>query len=354
MAGYPDEMEELISSNPGLRSRFPKVIHFPDYTTDELLAIIDTLGEKGGYRLDPGARARGPDLARLDHPRQGLRQRPHRPQPVRARGVDAGHAARARRLAHRRAAHRRSSPTTSPRPARGRSPSSDRPVRSDRAAGAGGPRGGGHGGGGRADPPGASTTTTTASGRRGDGDRRRRVRRPTSPTQCEALGDDVEVRTEAAADDRRRPRRRHASPRTSTRGSPRTAWLEVVDSRSARRPRRRPRPSPPPPPSSPPLRAGTTPSPTCAPATTCGSASATTAGTDWADLGDGSQRRVAGAEGRAHRPRPRRSGCRSSRRRRPGSSAPPTSRPTTRASASSRPGWRTWPSRRPRATRTRP
>ncbi len=58
MAGYPDEMEELIASNPGLRSRFPKVIHFPDYTTDELLRIIDTLGDKGGYRLDPGARAR--------------------------------------------------------------------------------------------------------------------------------------------------------------------------------------------------------------------------------------------------------------------------------------------------------
>jgi len=58
MAGYPDEMEELISSNPGLRSRFPKVIHFPDYFTDELLAIIDSLADKGGYRLDPGARAR--------------------------------------------------------------------------------------------------------------------------------------------------------------------------------------------------------------------------------------------------------------------------------------------------------
>ena len=58
MAGYPDEMEELISSNPGLRSRFPKVIHFPDYTTDELLAIIDSMADNGGYRLDPGARAR--------------------------------------------------------------------------------------------------------------------------------------------------------------------------------------------------------------------------------------------------------------------------------------------------------
>lgn len=58
MAGYPDEMESLIESNPGLRSRFPKAIHFPDYTTDELLQIMETLGEKGGYRLDPGATAR--------------------------------------------------------------------------------------------------------------------------------------------------------------------------------------------------------------------------------------------------------------------------------------------------------
>lgn len=57
MAGYPDEMDELIAVNPGLRSRFPKVIHFPDYTTDELLAIIDRLGQSGGYHLDEGARA---------------------------------------------------------------------------------------------------------------------------------------------------------------------------------------------------------------------------------------------------------------------------------------------------------
>jgi Cdc6-like AAA superfamily ATPase len=58
MAGYPDEMDELIESNPGLRSRFPKVIHFPDYSTDELLEIMGSLGEKNGYRLDPGAQAR--------------------------------------------------------------------------------------------------------------------------------------------------------------------------------------------------------------------------------------------------------------------------------------------------------
>jgi Cdc6-like AAA superfamily ATPase len=58
MAGYPDEMEELISSNPGLRSRFPRVIDFPDYTTEELLAIIGSLGDKAGYRLDLDAQAK--------------------------------------------------------------------------------------------------------------------------------------------------------------------------------------------------------------------------------------------------------------------------------------------------------
>ncbi len=49
MAGYPDEMEQLVSANPGLRSRFPKSIHFPDYTADDLIAIFRMQCEKGGY-----------------------------------------------------------------------------------------------------------------------------------------------------------------------------------------------------------------------------------------------------------------------------------------------------------------
>jgi hypothetical protein len=55
VAGYPEEMGELIGSNPGLRSRFPKTIVFDDYSTDELVAIFTSMGEKNGYRCDDGA-----------------------------------------------------------------------------------------------------------------------------------------------------------------------------------------------------------------------------------------------------------------------------------------------------------
>jgi hypothetical protein len=50
-AGYPDEMHEFIESNPGLRSRFPKTIHFPDYSGDELLAIFESLCKKASYTV---------------------------------------------------------------------------------------------------------------------------------------------------------------------------------------------------------------------------------------------------------------------------------------------------------------
>ena len=58
VAGYTEEMETFIASNPGLRSRFPKTIHFPDYSTDELVAIFNIFCTKAGYRCPPPAEAR--------------------------------------------------------------------------------------------------------------------------------------------------------------------------------------------------------------------------------------------------------------------------------------------------------
>ncbi len=54
-AGYPDEMHVFVESNPGLRSRFPKTIHFPDYTTDELVGIFESMGKKSSYSCTPEA-----------------------------------------------------------------------------------------------------------------------------------------------------------------------------------------------------------------------------------------------------------------------------------------------------------
>ena len=50
-AGYPTEMADFIDSNPGLESRFPKTIHFADYSDDELVAIFRSLCQSNAYTL---------------------------------------------------------------------------------------------------------------------------------------------------------------------------------------------------------------------------------------------------------------------------------------------------------------
>ena len=57
-AGYPEEMEVFIDSNPGLRSRFPKAIHFPDYSDDELARIFESLCTQSRYQCDDAGRAK--------------------------------------------------------------------------------------------------------------------------------------------------------------------------------------------------------------------------------------------------------------------------------------------------------
>lgn len=51
VAGYTDEMHDFLTSNPGLISRFNKYIDFPDYTDDELMAILEMNAKRQGYRV---------------------------------------------------------------------------------------------------------------------------------------------------------------------------------------------------------------------------------------------------------------------------------------------------------------
>ena len=47
LAGYPDKMEELLSRNPGLRSRISFHVNFDDYSSDDLISILHLMaGER--------------------------------------------------------------------------------------------------------------------------------------------------------------------------------------------------------------------------------------------------------------------------------------------------------------------
>ncbi len=58
LAGYQMEMIRFLEANPGLRSRFPIHIEFPDFTLDELMEIADAMMSRRQYVFGPGARQR--------------------------------------------------------------------------------------------------------------------------------------------------------------------------------------------------------------------------------------------------------------------------------------------------------
>ena len=62
LAGYSREMEHFLDANPGLRSRFPIHIDFPDYTTQELLQIAQLMLAEREYRMTAAARKRLADM----------------------------------------------------------------------------------------------------------------------------------------------------------------------------------------------------------------------------------------------------------------------------------------------------
>ncbi|MEI7024349.1 AAA family ATPase [Paenibacillus sp. y28] len=55
LAGYSDEMEQFLLTNPGLPSRFPIQLDFEDYTVDQLVLIADKMMKEREYTFHPHA-----------------------------------------------------------------------------------------------------------------------------------------------------------------------------------------------------------------------------------------------------------------------------------------------------------
>src|SRR5699024_3689766 len=55
MAGYPYEMDYFLRLNPGLKSRFPFIIDFPDYSVEELINIAKIMAYEREYILSKSA-----------------------------------------------------------------------------------------------------------------------------------------------------------------------------------------------------------------------------------------------------------------------------------------------------------
>lgn len=56
VAGYPQEMDGFLESNPGLKSRFIMQYDFPDYTPQELVRIAEFAAEKRSVKFDKNAK----------------------------------------------------------------------------------------------------------------------------------------------------------------------------------------------------------------------------------------------------------------------------------------------------------
>ncbi|WP_134730628.1 right-handed parallel beta-helix repeat-containing protein [Amycolatopsis nivea] len=57
VAGYSEQMEQFLQSNPGLASRFTRTIEFPNYSVDELVTITTGLTRKHYYEMTDDALA---------------------------------------------------------------------------------------------------------------------------------------------------------------------------------------------------------------------------------------------------------------------------------------------------------
>jgi len=56
LAGYKGPMENFLTVNPGLKSRIPSIINFPDYSVSELLEIADRIAYRRGLTIENNAK----------------------------------------------------------------------------------------------------------------------------------------------------------------------------------------------------------------------------------------------------------------------------------------------------------
>lgn len=63
-AGYPKEMDEFFSRNPGLRSRVPFKITFSDYSADEMELISEMEAKKRGFSIHDAAKDKVTEICR--------------------------------------------------------------------------------------------------------------------------------------------------------------------------------------------------------------------------------------------------------------------------------------------------
>ncbi|NPV85424.1 MAG: AAA family ATPase [Anaerolineae bacterium] len=62
VAGYREEMARFLTANPGLSSRFAIQLDFEDFSTDELLQILDMFAQQDGMYFGEGVRQKAGDI----------------------------------------------------------------------------------------------------------------------------------------------------------------------------------------------------------------------------------------------------------------------------------------------------
>jgi stage V sporulation protein K len=71
-AGYKSPMLDFIGLNPGLRSRIPSIIEFPDYSEDELVEIAHRISKSRDLLLEGLAVDRMREVLRLEKEKDGF------------------------------------------------------------------------------------------------------------------------------------------------------------------------------------------------------------------------------------------------------------------------------------------